>query len=280
VARQRRIPTFAERTFRDWFAESWKPRPGPPVLLWPDTFTNFLQPKIARAAVEVLAAAGFNVSIPPRVLCCGRPLYDYGMLDLAKRQLRQILETLAPQIAQQVPVVGLEPSCVAVFRDELTNLFPHDDRALRLSRQTMTLGEFLQQRGNDLPVARLAGKAIVQTHCHDASVIGFDHEKDLLSRVIDAEILDSGCCGMAGSFGFEKEKYDVSMACAERVLLPAVRAAAPGTLVVADGFSCREQIAQATNRSPLHLAEILAMALRMDTVPGPGNGGGKRGLIA
>jgi Fe-S oxidoreductase len=259
IAPRRRIPALAPETFVAWFARR-EPRPGSgrPVLLWPDTFNNHFHPETARAAVHVLETLGYRVLVPRRRLCCGRPLYDYGMLDTARGMLRRILDGLRPEIAAGLPIVGLEPSCVAVFRDELLNLFPTDEDARRLSRQTFMLGEFLAE--HELPAVR--GRALVHGHCHHKAVIGFDSEAAVLTRLgLDVEVLDSGCCGMAGSFGFERAHYDVSMKVGERVLLPAVRAAAPDTTIIADGFSCREQIVQATGRRAWHLAEVVAAAL-------------------
>jgi Fe-S oxidoreductase len=183
------------------------------------------------------------------------------MLDLARRQLRQILESLRPEIAAGLPVVGLEPSCVAVFRDELVNLFPENEAARRLSAQTFTLAEFLLRDG--VPrLPRVTGRAIVQGHCHHHAVMGMAADRELLAKLgMDFEVLDSGCCGMAGAFGFEANHYEVSLACAERGLLPAVRAAGPDALILADGFSCREQIAQGTGRRALHLAEAIGASL-------------------
>ena len=230
------------------------------MILWADTFTDHFEPAIPRAAVAVLEQAGFQVAVPEKSLCCGRPLYDYGMLPTAKRLLRRIIGTLRPAIEEGTPVVGLEPSCVAVFRDELPNLFPHDEDAQRLSRQTYTIGEFLAEHGYRPPSLR--GKALVHGHCHHKAVMGLEGEKALLDGLgLDYRLLDSGCCGMAGSFGFERDKYQVSMAVGERVLLPAVREADQNTLIITDGFSCREQIRQATRRRPLHLAEVLEMAI-------------------
>src|SRR4029077_1161970 len=191
-------------------------------------------PEIARAAVEVLEAAGHRVAIPSRALCCGRPLYDFGMLDLARRQLRQILAALQAEIAAGLPMVGLEPSCVAVFRDELVNLFPEDEAARRLSTQTFTLAEFLVREGFAPP--RTSGAAIVQGRCHHHAVMGRDADRALLDAMgLDVRVLDAGCCGMAGAFGFEADHYEVSRAVAERALLPAVRAADPGILILAGG---------------------------------------------
>jgi Fe-S oxidoreductase len=203
------------------------------------------------------------VKIPCRPLCCGRPLYDFGMLDLAKRQLRQILDALADDIMAGTPVVGLEPSCVAVFRDELPNLFPHDEAAKRLAGQTMTLSEFLRRDRPDWRPGRIERKALVHGHCHHKAVMGFAAETEVLKHAArDIQILDSGCCGMAGSFGFKAEHYDVSQRIGELAVLPAVRQASANDLIVADGFSCREQIAQGTSRRAFHTAELLQLTLQ------------------
>jgi Fe-S oxidoreductase len=185
------------------------------------------------------------------------------MLGLAKRQLCRILQTLRPQIEAGIPLVGLEPSCLAVFRDELHGLFPRDEDARRLYRQSYLLSEFLEQQAKNYQPARLQRKAVVHGHCHHKAIMQLDAETAVLTKLgLDFEILDSGCCGMAGGFGFEKgERYEVSIKAGERVLLPAVRQAAKDTLVIADGFSCREQIAQTTDRRALHLAEVLRMAM-------------------
>ncbi len=230
------------------------------VLLWPDTFNNYLESPVLQAAVEVLEDAGYDVAIPPRPLCCGRPLYDAGMLTTAERLWRQILDTLRPWIRAGVPIVGLEPSCVAAFRDELVNLFPNDDDARRLSEQTLLLSEFLERQRYDPPPLRI--RAVLHGHCHHESVIGMDAEVALLKRMcIDYQVLDSGCCGMAGSFGFAAEHYEISQRVGERVLLPAVRSLDADTEMVTDGFSCREQIEQETGRTPVHIAELLRRAI-------------------
>lgn len=264
MAPEREIPRFATRTFRRWF----EVRPpvnedGPRVLLWPDTFNNFFHPETLVSAVQVLERAGWQVGIPSRILCCGRPLYDFGMVKLAKRQLRQILEALRPELEAGVPVVGLEPSCVSNFRDELGNLFPHDEDAHRLAAQTRTFGQFLSERAqaDGWVPPRLERRALLHGHCHQKAIMDMDGELDVLGRMgVHVEVLDSGCCGMAGPFGFEKEKYEVSREAGERVLLPAAREADPQTLLIADGFSCREQIEQFTDRSALHLADVLRLA--------------------
>lgn len=232
------------------------------MILWPDTFNNYFFPRTAQAAVEVLEAAGFRVLVPEQPLCCGRPVYDFGMLDRGKLLLQQILRTLRTEIRAGVPLVGLEPSCIAVFRDELLGLFPGDEDAVRLSRQSFLLSEFLAERVTSYQPPPLHRTAIVHGHCHHKALMGMDAETTLLKKLgLDFRVLDSGCCGMAGAFGFEKSHYDVSIGAGERVLLPAVRSAAPETLIVADGSSCRAQIAQTTDRQAFHLAEILALAL-------------------
>jgi FAD/FMN-containing dehydrogenase/Fe-S oxidoreductase len=264
ISTRRTTPPFAPETFKAWWHRR-APRNvgGPRVLLWPDTFNNHFHPQTAKAAVDVLEDAGFQVVVPAKSLCCGRPLYDFGMLDTAKGLLREILDTLRPEIEANTPVVGLEPSCVAVFRDEMMNLFPMDEDAKRLSSQTFVLSEFLEKKATHYRLPQLKRKALVQKHCHHEHVMKFDAENSVLKKLgLDYELLDSGCCGMAGSFGFESGHHDVSVAIGERRLLPAVRAAAPGTLVIADGFSCREQIAGLTDRGALHLAQVIQMALR------------------
>ena len=235
---------------------------APEVLLWPDTFNNYFQPATARAAVEVLEAAGYRVLLPRAALCCGRPLYDFGMLDRAESLLLNFLDELSPEIEAVIPVVGLEPSCVAVFRDELLNLFPHDQRAQALSQQTFLLSEFLDRNSHNAPLPQLHRKALLHGHCHHKSIMKMTAEESLLHRIgIDFQSPAPGCCGMAGSFGFEHDKYDISAAIGELELLPAIRRAPPDWLIIADGFSCREQIAQGTGRHALHLAEVLQMAL-------------------
>ena len=263
VAPQREVPKFAARTFRAWFEARPPVNPeGDRVILWADTFNNFFHPEVAQAAVEVLEDAGFRLAVQEEKLCCGRPLYDYGMLDLAKRKLRQILDGLADDIARGTPVIGLEPSCVSVLRDELLGLLPHDANAQRLARQTWTLTAFLREKAPHWRPPRLEGRAIVHGHCHHKAVLGWDKEQDLLRAVLpDHEEVDSGCCGMAGSFGYEADKYEVSMLVGERRLLPKVREAGSNALVVADGFSCRGQIAT-TGKKPLHIAQVLQTAIR------------------
>jgi Fe-S oxidoreductase len=210
----------------------------------------------------VLEAAGFRVIVPEGFVCCGRPLYDYGMLDTAKLFWRRMLSELRPQLRAGVPIVGLEPSCVAAFRDELPNLLPTDLDAKRLKGLVLTLSEFVDQHASDWDLPKLNRKAIVHGHCHQEAVMGMSSEEKVYERMgLDFEILDSGCCGLAGSFGFEQGHHEISVEIGEQRLLPAVREAAEETLIVADGFSCKTQIEQLSDRRALHTAQLLEMAL-------------------
>ncbi|HWF92947.1 MAG TPA: heterodisulfide reductase-related iron-sulfur binding cluster, partial [Terriglobales bacterium] len=264
MPQQRAIPKFASQTFRNKFQKRRaRQNDAPEVLLWPDTLNNYFHSETAEAAVEVLEAAGFNVRLPKEVLCCGRPLYDFGLLDRAKNLLLEILNSLEDEIASGIPIVVLEPSCASVFRDELLNLFPKDDRAQQFSRQVFLLSEFLEQKAPNFQPPKFLRKAIIHGHCHHKSIMKMNEQESLLKKMeIDYEMPAAGCCGMAGSFGFEHEKYDVSVAIGELELLPAVRNAQPGALIIADGFSCREQIEQCTGRQTLHLAEVIQRALK------------------
>jgi FAD/FMN-containing dehydrogenase/Fe-S oxidoreductase len=269
VTPERTPPRFARRTFRDWARErDIGARRGadgrPSVLLWLDTFTNFFEPDVAIAAVEVLEAAGLHVRLPPRSLCCGRPLYDVGMLTLAKRQLRQILDTLREPIEAGIPVVALEPSCGAVLRDEPLEMLPGDEDAKRLARQTRSLAELLHDLGDAWSPPTLERHALVHLHCHQRATSDTSCDKWVFERLgMQAKVLQDGCCGLAGSFGYEPgEPYEVSVKAGERTLLPAVRDAPPATLIVSDGFSCRSQIAHGSPRRALHLAHVVQMALR------------------
>jgi FAD/FMN-containing dehydrogenase/Fe-S oxidoreductase len=270
----RQVPEFAPVTLKRWFAgRPLRNGGGRRVLLWADTFTNYLEPEVGIAAVEALEDAGFHVVVPQGHLCCGRPLYDYGMLDLAERYLRNVLSTLGDEIRAGTPVVGIEPSCVAVFKDELLKLWPADQDAKRLAQQTHHFSEFLTSNAKSWQPPLLHRRALLHGHCHQQATGGTDPDKQLLERMgVEVEVLDSGCCGMAGGWGYESGHYDVSVACGERVLLPKVRAAAPDTLLVADGFSCRSQIEQASNteRRALHAAQVLALAREHGPAGPPG----------
>lgn len=266
IAQQRSIPPFARETFTDWFRRrEVQQATGPRVLLWPDTFNNYFRPGTAIAATKALEALGFQVAIPDRPLCCGRPLYDWGWLGQAERLWRQTMTTLHDDIRAGTPVIGLEPACMAAFKDELLNLFPEDDLAKRLASQSVFFSDFISGHIGDIePPAGARDEALVQIHCHQHAVIKSDGERRLLDRIgLSYHVVPSGCCGMAGAFGFSAETYDVAIAAGERVLLPTVRAADAETLILANGYSCREQIEQGTGRATLHVAELIAQRMRL-----------------
>ena len=260
IAAQRTLPTFSGRSFRAAYAGRPRAKGGAEVLLWPDTWNNYFHPQALWAATDVLQTAGYTIEVPKRHICCGRPLYDFGFLDEARRYLLRVLEEFGPQIDAGVPVVMLEPSCATVFRDELLSFFPRDERAIRLSRQTVMLSEVVAAAGPRwVPPAMQGRRIVVHGHCHQTTQMTMKDELSLLRATGAAvDLLDSGCCGMAGPFGFEKDKFVVSQTLAERVLLPAVRAAGADDILVSNGFSCREQISQNTSRRAVHLAEVLA----------------------
>jgi Fe-S oxidoreductase len=257
IDQRRRMPAFASRTFRRQFRPS--SRTGDRVMLWPDTFNNHFRPGTAMAAARLLEAAGYEVVVPDKPLCCGRPLYDWGYLDEAKALWERSFRSLRETIASGMPIIGIEPACTAAFKDELVGLFPDREEAISLSNQAIQFGDFVADNFDRFPAPGQGGKAIVHAHCNHHAVIGFEAEMALLDRLgLQIQRPPQGCCGMAGAFGFAAETYEVSQAIGERVLLPAVRDAAEGTLILADGFSCREQIEQGSGRATMHLAEFLA----------------------
>ena len=264
---RRPLPRFAAPTFRAWFGRRSTPaagRAGPPVLLWVDTFTDYFTPEVGQAAVRVLEAAGYAVRITSEPVCCGLTWISTGQLDGARRQLRRSLDALNPAIAAGTPVVGLEPSCTAVLRGEITELLPDDPRARQARAATRTLAELLASTdGWERP--DLSGvRAVAQPHCHHRAVMGWDADSALLARAGAQVTAVGGCCGLAGNFGVERGHYDVSRAVAETALLPAVRAAREGdgaAVVLADGFSCRTQLDQLARVGGTHLAQLLASRL-------------------
>ncbi len=269
VDQRRKLPLFAEQSFQRWFAERTPGGDGSQgeVLLWPDTFTNHFHPAIGQAAVEVLEAAGWRVRVPERPLCCGLTWISTGQLQTAKRVLRRTVEVLRPHLRAGTRIVGLEPSCTAVFRGDASELFPDDQDVRKLRGLTVTLAELLHEHTPGWQPPEVSRTALIQTHCHQHAILGTDADQAVL-RAVGAQprALDSGCCGLAGNFGFEQGHYEVSEACAERVLLPAVRAADLAEVILADGFSCRTQIEQgaANGRRALHLAELLRAGLHGD----------------
>ncbi len=278
---RRRIPPFAPQPFKRWFRSREPKNPaGSPVVLFADTFNNYFHPDVAIAATEVLENAGFHVHVPMADVCCGRPLYDYGFLDMARRWWIDLLDKLRPYYQAGIPMVVLEPSCWAAFQDELSNMMPSSEDAKRLKSLTFTLSDFLRSKAPHYSLPKWSKKAIVHGHCHQKALDTLNDkefgklfaEKEIFKKMgIEDRHPDAGCCGMAGAFGYEKENdhYEVGVAAGERLLLPEVRNAGEDELVVADGFSCQEQIEQQTGRTALHMAQVLQLA----SVAGDGLGG-------
>jgi Fe-S oxidoreductase len=267
LAPERQIPQLAPTSFLQSARKNLSESAGRPVaagareiILWVDTFNNYFHPETVQAAHDVLTHAGFTVTIPARQPCCGRPLYDFGMLDKAKQYLERIFEIFAQQIDAGTPIIVLEPSCASVFRDELQNLYPDHPRATRLRSQTFLLSELLEHHAAGYEPPRLSRRVLLHGHCHQKALMKMTHAESLLRKMgAELQSVDAGCCGMAGPFGFERDKYLIAQAAGERVLLPAVRQASQDTLIVSDGFSCREQIFQSTGRRAVHLAEAIQL---------------------
>ena len=262
MTQKRAVPKFAPLTLQQWFRQrggTTNPA-GRKVVLFPDTFNNHMHTDVGVAAVEALEAAGWQVVMPEGHVCCGRPLYDYGFLDLAERYLERSLTQLREWYREGIPIVGLEPSCVAVFKDELGKLLPHSDDSKRLAQSMYHFAEFFEKF--DVEPPRLERKAFVWGHCHHKATGGIDPEVDLLKKMgVEVETLNAGCCGLAGSWGFEAGHHEISMQCGEQGLLPKVRELDEETIVVADGFSCKTQIEQGqTGRRALHVAQVLKLA--------------------
>ncbi len=248
---RRSIPPFARKTFRSWFRD--RPvAPGDPVLLFVDTFTNYFTPEVGVATVRVLEAAGYSPRLTDRQQCCGLTWISTGQLDAA----RKILGRTVTALAGSVPIVGIEPSCTAVLRSDATELLSSADAAAVAGR-TRTLAELLTEPGWSLP--RLDGISVVaQPHCHHHAVLGWGADEQLLRSAGATVQRLGGCCGLAGNFGVEKGHYEVSVAVADQQLRPAVAAAPIDTEILADGLSCRTQLADLTDRRGRHLAQLLA----------------------
>ncbi|MET9414560.1 FAD-binding and (Fe-S)-binding domain-containing protein [Streptomyces klenkii] len=293
IAPERAVPRIAEETFLRWWGERGGagsaggsadgssggadlvptsgtdpvPTGGTDLVLWPDTFTNHLSPDTGRAAVAVLERAGLRIAVPPKAPCCGLTWISTGQLHRARRTLRRTLALMAPALDAGLPVTVLEPSCAASLRTDLPELLPDDPRAHQLAERVRTFAQTLEELAPDWQPPRLDRPVAGQTHCHQHAVLGDAAERRLRERAGLAGELSGGCCGLAGNFGFEKEHYEVSVACAEEQLLPSLQEAArrgDGAAVLADGFSCRTQIAQLAGDGPraVHLAELLTEALR------------------
>jgi Fe-S oxidoreductase len=268
----RPVPQFAPVTLQQWWArrgsgpaDAHRPATNPTVLLWPDTFTNYFHPHIGQAAVEVLECAGWTVTIPSEPVCCGLTWISTGQLGIARRVLRRTLRRLAPHVRSGGLVLGLEPSCTSVFRSDMHELFPDDQDAHRLKDHTVTLAELLTEHTDDWsPPSGEGDEALAQVHCHQHAVLKWDADRALLERIgVDVERLDSGCCGLAGNFGFTAGHGEISEALAEQTMLPRIREADGDTVVLADGFSCRTQIQDLDSggHEGVHLAELLAELL-------------------
>ncbi|CDR08993.1 FAD-binding and (Fe-S)-binding domain-containing protein [Streptomyces iranensis] len=274
IASERDIPELAHEPFTRWWRDrvreaareagagagsgSGRSGHGQTVVLWPDTFTNHLSPSVGRSAVAVLEAAGLRVVVPPKPVCCGLTWVSTGQLDRARTVMRRTLDVMAPALDAGLPVVGLEPSCTAALRTDLPELLTTDPRAARLAESVSTFAQALERYAPDWRPPRIDRPVVGQTHCHQHAVLGDTAERRLRERAGLTGTLSGGCCGLAGNFGFEKGHYEVSAACAEEQLLPSVRAAEPGTEVLADGYSCRTQLTQLAGQKGRHLAEILA----------------------
>ncbi|MFE0653442.1 FAD-binding and (Fe-S)-binding domain-containing protein [Streptomyces sp. NPDC059534] len=305
VTPERTMPRVAERSFASWFAERASARP-PALTLWPDTFTNHLAPHVGRSAVRVLEDAGLGIELPPGRVCCGLTYVSTGQLDAARRVMRRTLDVMgsgssggagagagasggpgggsgasggpggaagasgllvAGSGRADRPVVVLEPSCAATLRTDLPELLPDDPRAARLAASVVTFAEALETLAPDWTPPRLDLPVTGQTHCHQHAVLGDAADRRLRARAGLTGDLADGCCGLAGNFGFEPGHYEVSVACAEDRLLPALAGAPPGAAVLADGFSCRTQIADLTDTRGRHLAELLAEGLENGPTP-------------
>jgi FAD/FMN-containing dehydrogenase/Fe-S oxidoreductase len=252
IAPERSLPAVATETLTRWLRRN-PGSGGKPVVLWPDTFTNFFTPAAGIAAVRVLRSAGFDPVVPSSPVCCGLTWVSTGQLAVARKVMRRTLRALAP--FGDTPVVGLEPSCLSTLNEDLPELTGE-------SLKAFTLAGFLATNAPRWTPSPVPRAAITQVHCHQHATLGFTAEAELLAKAdVRNSRLPAGCCGLAGNFGFEREHYEVSQALAERALLPAVREAAPETLVIADGFSCRTQVAQGSDRRAVHLAEVLAEGL-------------------
>jgi Fe-S oxidoreductase len=233
------------------------------VLLWPDTFTNYFHPHVGQAAVEVLESAGWTVELPAEPLCCGLTWISTGQLATGKKILKKTVDALAAHVRSGGYVVGLEPSCTAVFRSDAVELFPDDQDVLRLRDHTKTLAELLTEHTPGYQPPAIRRKALAQVHCHQHAIMKWDADEKLLKDAgVDVEHMETGCCGLAGDFGFQAGHGEISEQIAERALLPKLRAANQGAVILADGFSCRTQVHELDSggREAMHLAELLATA--------------------
>ncbi|MCQ4081423.1 FAD-binding oxidoreductase [Streptomyces sp. RB6PN25] len=265
IAQERAIPQLAAEPFTHWWRRRAPAAGGRTVVLWPDTFTNYFHPQAGRAAVRVLEDAGLRVALPPGRVCCGLTWVSTGRLDRARMVMRRTVRTLMPVLDAGLPIVGLEPSCTAALRTDLPELLG-TAAAKRLAASVRTFAQALEEYAPDWAPPRIDRPVVGQTHCHQHAVLGDMAERRLRERAGLTGELAGRCCGLAGNFGFERGHFEVSAACAEERLLPAVRHAvrdAPDDVIVlADGFSCRVQLAQLGGVRAVHLAEVLSPPAR------------------
>ncbi|MER7012637.1 FAD-binding and (Fe-S)-binding domain-containing protein [Saccharopolyspora sp. NPDC000359] len=263
IDQRRAVPQLAPQALQAWWSgRAQRDDSTAQVVLFPDTFTNHFDPHIGRDAVAALEALGQAVHIPRQPLCCGLTWHSTGQLGTARRVVRRTARALRPLLDRGLPVVGLEPSCTAFLRHDALELAPDDLDVAALAAATRTFAEWVEPTRDQWQQPAHDRQALVQVHCHQHADLGFTADQATLDATgTNARVLDAGCCGLAGNFGFERGHHEVSIACAEQGLLPAVRAAEPGTDVIADGFSCRTQLRQTAGIEPLHLATLVARTL-------------------
>ena len=273
IDRRRTLPSFSSQTFEQWFrarnghnstvGADLEPRGA--VVLLPDTFTNYNHPELGKAAVKVLERLGYSI-IVPNAVCCGRPMLSAGMIDRARASAAANVDAVHPYVQQGARVVGLEPSCLLTFRDEYRDLLEGDGRVSSIAGASMLIEELVAEAMDDgaaLGPVREPGRVLFHGHCHQKALVGTGAAMEVLRSIpgCDAEEIESGCCGMAGSFGMEKEHHDISMSIGEQGLFGPIRAAGDGVTVVSEGVSCRQQIADGTGARAKHLVEVLADAI-------------------
>jgi Fe-S oxidoreductase len=267
---RRKLPAFAPQTFESWFSKRSKavngngrPRTAGKVVLFHDTFINYNYPDIGKAATELLEAAGYEVRLAEQRRCCGRPMISKGLAEDARANADFNIRELHRFVEEGYSIVGCEPSCILTFRDEYPDLVK-GHYAADVAKASYILEEFIVKEKAAgrwrLEFNRQQTKALIHGHCHEKALLGSRYLKEALALAYPVEEIDSGCCGMAGSFGYEKEHYDISIAIGRRRLFPAVENN-PNAVVVAPGISCRQQVEHATGRKPLHPAEALLKAL-------------------
>lgn len=266
ITPERMLPNLAKERFTHWYKKQNFNKKREQVVLYSDTFNEFYQPEIGQSAVKILNALGYEVIVPPWK-CCGRVAFSKGLLSKAQKMATDVITMLASFAKKNLPIIGLEPSCLLMIKDDYQGLIPHNDSLKKVIAASTTFDEFLNQHLDRFPLLSFVKhtspvKVNLHGHCHQKALIGMEPTLNVLRTVpgFDVTEIPSGCCGLAGSFGYEKEHYEISMKIGELKLFPAVRAAATDSLIVADGFSCRSQITHGTNRHAYHLAEALAKA--------------------